>query len=120
MDELDYQAKIDALDKQINDLEDAKETSNIYNYAGTALTNGIEVGSTAFNDMVESLINAPINTDMVSSAIVSNADAEKKTMQSIDLKIGDIIIQKADDADQLAKNIVDRLPDAILQEMYKK
>ena len=70
--------------------------------------------------MVESLINAPINTDMVSSAIVSNADAEKKTMQSIDLKIGDIIIQKTDDADQLAKNIVDRLPDAILQEMYKK
>lgn len=120
VDELDYQAKIDALGKQINDLEDAKETSNIYNYTGTALTNGIEVGSTAFNDMVESLINAPINTDMVSSAIVSNADAEKKTMQSIDLKIGDIIIQKADDADQLAKNIVDRLPDAILQEMYKK
>lgn len=120
LDELDYQAKIDALDKQIGDLEDAKETSNIYNYTGTALTNGIEVGSTAFNDMVESLINAPINTDMVSSAIVSNADAEKKTMQSIDLKIGDIIIQKADDADQLAKNIVDRLPDAILQEMYKK
>lgn len=120
VDELDYQAKIDALDKQIGDLEDAKETSNIYNYTGTALTNGIEVGSTAFNDMVESLINAPINTDMVSSAIVSNADAEKKTMQSIDLKIGDIIIQKADDADQLAKNIVDRLPDAILQEMYKK
>lgn len=120
VDELDYQAKIDALDKQIGDLEDAKETSNIYNYTGTALTNGIEVGSTAFNDMVESLINAPINTDMVSSAIVSNADAEKKTMQSIDLKIGDIIIQKTDDADQLAKNIVDRLPDAILQEMYKK
>ena len=120
LDELDYQAKIDALDKQISDLEDAKETSNIYNYAGTALTNGIEVGSTAFNDMVESLINAPINTDMVSSAIVSNADAEKKTTQSIDLKIGDIIIQKVDDADQLAKNIVDRLPDAILQEMYKK
>ena len=120
LDELDYQAKIDALDKQIGDLEDVKETSNIYNYTGTALTNGIEVGSTAFNDMVESLINAPINTDMVSSAIVSNADAEKKTMQSIDLKIGDIIIQKADDADQLAKNIVDRLPDAILQEMYKK
>ena len=120
VDELDYQAKIDALDKQIGDLEDAKETSNIYNYTGTTLTNGIEVGSTAFNDMVESLINAPINTDMVSSAIVSNADAEKKTMQSIDLKIGDIIIQKADDADQLAKNIVDRLPDAILQEMYKK
>lgn len=120
VDELDYQAKIDALDKQIGDLEDAKETSNIYNYTGTTLTNGIEVGSTAFNDMVESLINAPINTDMVSSAIVSNADAEKKTMQSIDLKIGDIIIQKTDDADQLAKNIVDRLPDAILQEMYKK
>lgn len=120
VDELDYQAKIDALDKQIGDLEDAKETSNIYNYTGTALTNGIEVGSTAFNDMVESLINAPINTDMVSSAIVSNAEAEKKTMQSIDLKIGDIIIQKTDDADQLAKNIVDRLPDAILQEMYKK
>lgn len=120
VDELDYQAKIDALDKQIGDLENAKETSNIYNYTGTALTNGIEVGSTAFNDMVESLINAPINTDMVSSAIVSNADAEKKTMQSIDLKIGDIIIQKTDDADQLAKNIVDRLPDAILQEMYKK
>ena len=120
LDELDYQAKIDALDKQISDLEDAKETSNIYNYAGTALTNGIEVGSTAFNDMVESLINAPINTDMVSSAIMSNAAAETKNTQSIDLKIGDIIIQKADDADQLAKNIVDRLPDAILQEMYKK
>ena len=120
VDELDYQAKIDALDKQISDLEDAKETSNIYNYAGTALTNGIEVGSTAFNDMVESLINAPINTDMVSSAIMSNAAAETKNTQSIDLKIGDIIIQKADDADQLAKSIVDRLPDAILQEMYKK
>ena len=120
LDELDYQAKIDALDKQIGDLEDAKETSNIYNYTGTALTNGIEVGSTAFNDMVESLINAPINTDMVSSAIMSNAAAETKNTQSIDLKIGDIIIQKADDADQLAKSIVDRLPDAILQEMYKK
>ena len=120
VDELDYQAKIDALDKQISDLEDAKETSNIYNYAGTALTNGIEVGSTAFNDMVESLINAPINTDMVSSAIMSNAATETKNTQSIDLKIGDIIIQKADDADQLAKSIVDRLPDAILQEMYKK
>ncbi len=120
VDELDYQAKIDALDKQIGDLEDAKETSNIYNYTGTTLTNGIEVGSTAFNDMVESLINAPINTDMVSSAIMSNAATETKNTQSIDLKIGDIIIQKADDADQLAKSIVDRLPDAILQEMYKK
>ena len=120
LDELDLQARIDAIDKQVETIEDNKANDNVYDYMGQSLTNGLEIGSSAFNEMVNQMVNSPVEQGMAGMAVAAKTTELTGGSKAINLSIGDINITDAENSEALAKDIVTRLPNQIIQELYKR
>lgn len=120
LDDLDLQARIDAIDKQVEAIEDNKANSNVYDYTGQSLANGLEIGSSAFNEMINQMVNAPVEQGMAGMAVAAKTTELSGGGRSINMSIGDINITDAENSEALARDIVTRLPNQIIQELYKK
>ena len=120
LDDLLRQAKIDEIEDQIESLEDNKKNDNVYSYSGNELASGLVIGSTEYKDMVGKLLSASTaQPDLTSVAETSTSALGSVSSKSVSLSIGDVNVSGVDNAEDLAKDIVTRLPESILQELYK-
>ena len=145
MTELRHQETLDKIDEAIDALENQKQDDNVYNYEGHLIkpysNGGVDArgGLSALHGSpgrVETIFNAEDGkklfdlihgTDNLAHEVAKKfntnalfnqiATAGKPVSNTV--SIGDIVIEKADDADSLASDILNNLPSAILRQMYK-
>lgn len=143
--ELRHQETLDKIDEAIEALENQKKDDNVYNYNGELIkpyANGGVDGRGGIAMLhgtpnhVETIFNAEDGKklfDLIhgtnnlahelmkgfdTSALVRQISSVNKS-NPVSLSIGDIVIEKTDDANTLASDIVKYLPNAMLKEIYK-
>ena len=119
---------LDRLDDLIDALEDAKGDTNVYDangkLIGTQYTTP-ELGnlSTILSNYI-SKNNAIVDIEglknSLSKSLVKAGGTVSNTQQTMSLDIGSIIVNEANDGNELAKAIVGQFPNALLQALYKK
>lgn len=130
LDELQHQELLNKIDDAIDAIEDLKKTNNIYNYEGTA-TNSDAVGlgpnaTTVTWDGITSVISALTAANYTApdiSAILADvgeiANGVTAATGNVSLNIGDIVLNGVNDTETLADNIINNLPNALMQRLYK-
>lgn len=120
VDELDYQAKLDAIDDQIEKIEDAKAEDNVWSYDGATLLkqNGVMPAEVA--EAIQDMLSAALLPDnYTQTRYLENLNTGAQGAAVAPISIGDIYVSGVDNAEGLAKDIVQNLPNAILQEWRK-
>lgn len=143
--ELRHQETLDKIDEAIEALENQKKDDNVYNYNGELIkpyANGGVDGRGGIAMLhgtpnhVETIFNAEDGkklfdlihgTNNLAHELMKGFDASALVRQigsvnksnPVSLSIGDIVIEKTDDANTLASDIVKYLPNAMLKEIYK-
>ena len=119
VDDLEHQARIDAIDQQIEDIEDGKADDNVWSYDGTTLLKPDgTMPDTVFAAIQEMLTAALLPENYTQTKLHENLSTAQSTAAP-QISIGDVIVQSAEDAEGLAKDIVQNLPNAILQQLNK-
>lgn len=118
---------ISRIDDLIDALKETQDNSNVYDAQGNLL--GSVYTMPQIEDLSTILSNYYNNPNVSSSIsglretvfdkIVSEMN-EAAMGQSVALQIGDIIVNEANDGNELAEAIVDQFPNALLQVLYKK
>lgn len=149
VDQLYHQQLLDKIDEAIDAIEENKETDNVYNYEGTDRLKTFAAGgvnsqtgivqldgsrqrsevvfnaadaaklydlvhnSTNLSEYVASSVMNMLRTNVASglSGVANN--------RSIDLSIGDIIVQGVNNSGDLARQIINALPNQVLQEISR-
>ena len=114
------------MDDLIDALEEQKDNNNIYDANGNLL--GTQYVIPQLDNLSEILSNYYSNPNNAPSVdairklfmdeLVSNSNTSNSNQASIN--IGDIIIQEAENGNDLANAIINQLPNALLQALYKK
>ena len=114
------------MDDLIDALEEQKNNNNIYDANGNLL--GTQYVIPQLDNLSEILSNYYSNPNNAPSVdairklfmdeLVSNSNTSNNNQASIN--IGDIIIQEAENGNDLANAIINQLPNALLQAIYKK
>ena len=122
VDELLYQQKIDALDEQITSIEKGKGDDNIWSSDGTTvLKAGVNTQSAIYEQMVQSMLNMPLSDEyyQTGKALSQLYQSQTQAAASPIITIGDVHVTGVDNAEALAKDIVERLPNAVFQQLNK-
>ena len=112
------------MDDLIDALEEAKKDTNVYDSNGNLL--GSQYVTPQLGNLVDILSkyysnnnNAAIDVNVLKEALGSNA-VPQNTNKTVSFNIGDIVVNGANNSSDLAKAIVNELPNALLQELFKK
>lgn len=119
VDDLMHQAKIDAIDDQIDAIEDNKENDNVWSYDGSTLLKSGDLVPDVIYSAIQEMLTAALPEEVYAQTAVAEALQTAAAPVATQITIGDIIISDATNAEALAKDIVNNLPNAILQEMHK-
>lgn len=119
VDDLMHQAQLDAIDDQIDAIEDSKEHDNVWSYDGSTLLKSGDLVPDAIYSAIQEMLTAALPEEVYAQTAVAEALQTTSAPLATQISIGDIIISDATNAEALAKDIVSNLPNAILQEMHK-
>lgn len=119
VDDLMHRAKLDAIDDQIDAIEDNKENDNVWSYDGSTLLKSDGLVPDAIYSAIQEMLTAALPEEVYAQTAVAEALQTASAPIATQISIGDIIISDATNAEALAKDIVNNLPNAILQEMHK-
>ena len=119
VDDLMHQAEIDAIDDQIDAIEDNKANDNVWSYDGSTLLKSDGLAPDAIYSAIQEMLTAALPEEVYAQTAVAEALQNASASAATQISIGDIIISDATNAEALAKDIVNNLPNAILQEMHK-
>jgi len=118
---------ISRIDDLIDALKETADNTNVYDAQGNLLGSVYNVPQ--IEDLSTILSNYYTNPNtssaisglrnMVYDKIISELDGANMG-QNLALQIGDIIVNEANDGNELAEAIVDQFPNALLQAIYKK
>lgn len=117
---------ISKLDDLVDALEQKKEDTNIYDANGNII--GVQYNIPQLDNLSQILSDYYHNPNtsasveaikkLFSDALVSNSNVSNE--KSISMNIGDIILNEVENGNDLANAIVNQLPNALLQALYKK
>lgn len=119
VDDLMHQAQLDAIDDQIGSIEDNKEHDNVWSYDGATLLKSDGLVPDTIYSAIQEMLTAALPEDVYAQTAIAEALQTAAVPAATQISIGDIIISDATNAEALAKDIVNNLPNAILQEMHK-
>lgn len=120
LDDLRHKETLSKIDDAIQAIEDQKKTNNIYDYSGQdiigAFTN--EQGKTLYGLIRDT---AAIN-GMNATGLGHTSEGYQTTGAGggVTIQIGDIVLQDVQDADTLAQELIQKLPNKVLQAMYRR
>lgn len=120
LDDLRHKETLSKIDDAIQAIEDQKKTNNIYDYSGQdiigAFTN--EQGKTLYGLIRDT---AAIN-GMNATGLGHTSEGYQTTGVGggVTIQIGDIVLQDVQDADTLAQELIQKLPNKVLQAMYRR
>ena len=119
VDDLRHQAQLDDIDDQIDAIENNKGDDNVWSYDGsTLLKNGVMPD--VVTEAIKEMLNAALIPDNYAyTAKYEALGANGQQPQQTTISIGDIHVSGVDNAEALAKEIVQTLPNKLLQEMHK-
>lgn len=150
VDELHHQQLLDKIDEAIDAIEDNKKDDNVYNYEGdmrikqyaaggvNSKTGIVQLDGTrqrsevVFNaNDAAKLYDLVHNTSSLSAYVADSVMNMLRTNvasglsrignnRSIDLSIGDIIVNGVNNSSDLARQIINALPNQVLQELSKQ
>ena len=119
---------LDRIDDLINALESSKEDTNVYDANGNLI--GTKYNTPQLGNLSNVLSNyfsknnaiIDINglKDSLSNSLVKAGGVVSNAQKNMSLDIGSIIVNEANDGNELAKAIVGQFPNALLQALYKK
>lgn len=120
LDDLRHKETLAKIDDAIQAIEDRKKTNNIYDYSGQNVIGSFtnEQGSTLYGLIRDT---AAIN-GMKATGLGFTSEGYKTAGANggVTIQIGDIILQDVQDADTLAQELIQKLPNKVLQAMYRK
>ena len=119
VDDLMHQAKLDAIDNQIEAIEENKENDNVWSYDGGTLLKSDGLVPDAIYSAIQDMLRTNLPDEVYAQTAVAEALQTASAPTAPQITIGDIIISDATNVESLAKDIVNNLPNAILQEMHK-
>lgn len=120
LDDLRHKETLAKIDDAIQAIEDQKKTNNIYDYSGQNVIGSFtnEQGSTLYGLIRDTAaINGMKATGM---GFTSEGYKTAGANGGVTIQIGDIVLQDVQDADTLAQELIQKLPNKVLQAMYRK
>ena len=120
LDDLRHKETLAKIDDAIQAIEDQKKTNNIYDYSGQNVIGSFtnEQGSTLYGLIRDTAaINGMKATGM---GFTSEGYKTAGANGGVTIQIGDIVLQNVQDADTLAQELIQKLPNKVLQAMYRK
>lgn len=120
LDDLRHKETLAKIDDAIQAIEDQKKTNNIYDYSGQNVIGSFtnEQGSTLYGLIRDTAaINGMKATGM---GFTSEGYKTAGANGGVAIQIGDIVLQDVQDADTLAQELIQKLPNKVLQAMYRK
>lgn len=119
VDELEAQARIDAIEDQIDKIEEGKADDNVWSYDGTTLLKSDGTVPDSVSSAIQDMFTAALTSENYAQTKLHEGLATSSSTTATQITIGDVIVQNAENADSLAKDIVQNLPNAILQQLNK-
>ena len=120
LDDVRHKETLAKIDDAIQAIEDQKKTNNIYDYSGQNVIGSFtnEQGSTLYGLIRDT---AAIN-GMKATGMGSTSEGYKTAGANggVTIQIGDIVLQDVQDADTLAQELIQKLPNKVLQAMYRR
>ena len=120
LDDLRHKETLAKIDDAIQAIEDQKKTNNIYDYSGQNVIGSFtnEQGSTLYGLIRDT---AAINgMKAIGMGFTSEGYKTAGANGGVTIQIGDIVLQDVQDADTLAQELIQKLPNKVLQAMYRK
>ena len=120
LDDLRHKETLAKIDDAIQAIEDQKKTNNIYDYSGQNVIGSFtdEQGNTLYGLIRDTAaINGMKATGL---GFTSEGYQTAGANGGVTIQIGDIILQDVQDADTLAQELIQKLPNKVLQAMYRK
>ena len=120
LDDLRHKETLAKIDDAIQAIEDQKKTNNIYDYSGQNVIGSFtnEQGSMLYGLIRDTAaINGMKATGM---GFTSEGYKTAGANGGVTIQIGDIVLQDVQDADTLAQELIQKLPNKVLQAMYRK
>lgn len=120
LDDLRHKETLAKIDDAIQAIEDQKKTNNIYDYSGQSVIGSFtnEQGSTLYGLIRDTAaINGMKATGM---GLTSEGYKTAGVNGGVTIQIGDIVLQDVQDADTLAQELIQKLPNKVLQAMYRR
>ena len=120
LDDVRHKETLAKIDDAIQAIEDQKKTNNIYDYSGQNVIGSFtnEQGSTLYGLIRDTAaINGMKATGM---GLTSEGYKTAGVNGGVTIQIGDIVLQDVQDADTLAQELIQKLPNKVLQAMYRR
>lgn len=120
LDELHHEQMMDKIDEAIDALENLKGDENIYDYDANLIPYEGNLEQHLSQSMADEILNGLQNAgilDVLKQGVTQNTTSGSK---SVSIAIGDVIVQEANDAGELADAIVNTLPMSIIQKVNTK
>lgn len=120
LDDVRHKETLAKIDDAIQAIEDQKKTNNIYDYSGQNVIGSFtnEQGSTLYGLIRDTAaINGMKATGM---GLTSEGYKTAGANGGVTIQIGDIVLQDVQDADTLAQELIQKLPNKVLQAMYRR
>lgn len=120
LDDVRHKETLAKIDDAIQAIEDQKKINNIYDYSGQNVIGSFtnEQGSTLYGLIRDTAaINGMKATGM---GLTSEGHKTAGVNGGVTIQIGDIVLQDVQDADTLAQELIQKLPNKVLQAMYRR
>lgn len=121
VDELNHEELIGRIDEIIDQIEQIKQSDNVYDYSGENQIKTFDLTSGA-SELYQSIVDAFDQSAMASNLqdALANYAAAITNNNATSITIGDINIRDANSAEELAQAIKTQLGPAVLQTLYNK
>lgn len=132
VDELEHQQRVDEIDKEIDAIEKSKADDNIWSYDGTQLVKepGAAVDATTLVNpdgtmpddvfsMLRNMLATTVTPEGTNAIQLHDGAVTTNNEVQMPMTFGDIYVTAAKNAEDLAKAIVENLPNAIIQDLNK-